>query len=523
MKKFIMVFLFAMLLFGCVQKTNKNIIISSEIETKIPINSLTSEPPYIVGGYQIDPLNKAVGVRTMVGGEDWDGYCYNSDESVVFDSTKLFIFGRFLYLKEHLPVSCDFTTVKIIWFSLDWRYPTIYRDKKYLYSLYIKDESKIDISNHKIINDYIYQAPDGDLYFLSFVNWSFKLKKVVGLPRLDIETLTHIADHYFMDKNGLYYFGLHYTIENGVSIPHYRSKKLEDSNGKFIEPHISRNYFTYGKSVYAITNQFNIEKLKLNGEKIKEIMLDEYDETYFITDGNKTYYKNGNGSYYSNEKFYTDYYDFKYKTAFFRKDLNEWHVINFSRWRMIEEEGEKNIYFNSRLDEKKAFWLHKNIIVKKPDGYYVFEQNDDESVEKIHKVFIFNYDTRCYEELEIDQFRELTSELYIYKNRIYNSSGYSMETELDIDNLKVITHRNEKTEYITDGKKLIYTSGGLQIGKNDMLFKFAGDVNEVGEGIDFESLKVVTKDILIDKNYIYIEENIIALNKLGIEIDVFTE
>ncbi|MDL2311751.1 hypothetical protein LJC68_02595 [Bacteroidales bacterium OttesenSCG-928-B11] len=83
--------------------------------------------------------------------------------------------------------------------------------------------------------------------------------------------------------------------------------------------------------------------------------------------------------------------------------------------------------------------------------------------------------------------------------------------------MRTITSKNGfETNYITDGKQVIFGGGktGCSVikknGKEYVLAK-----NWMIDGIDLPSLRILGRDLLIDKNALYYGENVIPLNKLN--------
>lgn len=483
---------------------------------------------YILGDYQINPAKKQVGRYTMIGGVTWDGFEYRPDERINYDSTTLFFLGNHFFFKEDIQLfpELDLNTFRIIRSELNRdesgdRHRLLARDKNYLYKgLPTKNVfgnyDTINISDYEIINDYIYKK-NGELYSISgevrWIDRDFKLRKVEGVT-LDESTLTHIMGNFFADKNGLY-------------LLYEKSVQLEESNGKMITPIIKRNYFIYGDKVYSGSRV----ALPLNANKIKELDVSE-SEYYirypvsFLADDDNTCATGCSECQYTVLKFGKEHYNWESDDNFFKENVNLWQIISPSSGiKFIIDDDGKTYYLPSAV-KRFVGSIREPVLVKTPNGFYTFSTRG-RFLQKINQVFIFNFDTQEYEELDVSQYRYLSRTFKIYKNRLYGTDGYTVEESVDVENLHFITLRNVKTNYLTDGKSLIYTRSGSTRtrGKDGKTMQVLGE--QIISGVDFPTLKVVTADVLIDKNNIYNGKydgiGVIPIKALGLDVKIFTE
>jgi hypothetical protein len=375
------------------------------------------------------------------------------------------------------------------------------------------------------VNDYIYESGTGDFYFLSLAG-NPKLKKITGV-RLDMPTLKHVTGNYYTDKNGLYLLGGYTALENNATATYEESVQLESSNGSSIEPVVKRHYFIYGKSVYSPLQHYNNNrKLPLNVNEMKEFEINKHDQVYFLADAMHTYETKQNRAYSHNEADVSSFNE-RYDKEFFRKNVHKWQIITEGDINFIEKDNGKTLYFPS---EKMPFEgeTQNHVLIKTPAGFYLFDEGDAESLTKVNKVFWRNFDTKKYEELEADKYRPVGEFLTVYKNRVYSYDCMPVKEEIDGQSLRFLTQHDEKSNYVTDGKLLIYVGEGGGYSYDDSSGEAVAILGErLATGVDFPTLKIITADILIDKSYIYSGNNsgitVIPINELGLDIRIFTE
>jgi hypothetical protein len=117
----------------------------------------------------------------------------------------------------------------------------------------------------------------------------------------------------------------------------------------------------------------------------------------------------------------------------------------------------------------------------------------------------------------------------VYKNRVYLEECMPVEEEIDIPNLRFLTHHDENSNYLTDGKALIYIGERHSLSfdnKNGEAIAILGE-RMIKDVVDLPTLKVVSADVLIDKNNIYNGNSygitVIPIKELGMEVIVLTE
>lgn len=163
------------------------------------------------------------------------------------------------------------------------------------------------------------------------------------------------------------------------------------------------------------------------------------------------------------------------------------------------------------------------------------DKNEKPEAIKLKDVMIYNIDTRKHEPIETDKFRRLTKNFYIYKSNMYYTYSYPFETDINVDRLHPIMHNGNETEFYTDGECLL---GGKDLGdlwaerKNgDIWYKFK---RSPFRGVDWESLHIVTRSIMVDKNNLYLIEDgrysrnnsvrdrlqVISIKDLGLDVKV---
>ncbi len=502
---------------------------------------------YELGRYQIDPTNKTISVltgfsKTITDGDGQErghgwGERYIVDSTINFESTSLFVFGNQFVLKEHfqnwnLPPQLDVSSFRIIYNGLGYK-RSLSRDDNFIYrnSIGAIHETKwesIDLTGYQTISDFIYKK-ENILYFLSK---DFILKEVKGV-KLHIPTLKHIMGNYFADKNGLYLLGGYRTMEyedsNKQWVNSFRegSVLLEKSKRKKITPVIHTDYFIYKGKVYSSRYFDENKPLPLNVSKLKEIelrwnygsgnspiVLLADDSQTFISDqsrGYETFETNNNDRWFVNN-------------SFFSEQVNQWQVINQKIYK--DDDGE-TLYIPSELKPaiKRGYM---GILVAKQNDFYTFTFNRNDSLSKFRQVLIFNYDIQDNEIIDLDQYRYLSEDLWIYKGRLYlTDKGLPSKEMIETEKLNFLTLHNAKTNYLSNGSKLIYVGNirNSSIGESTKKMQVLG--SRIVSNVDFATLKVLSMDILIDKSNIYIGDyqgvRIIPIDKLGIEIKAFTE
>ena len=504
-----------------------------------------NDTTYLLGGYLINPTKKQVSLYEMTGGAmpnggHWDGYRYVPSDIINYDSTTLYIVGNQIFFKEEMDFfpELDLNSLRIIHSDIDGYIDFFACDKNHLYKnaigtpaddiRYMKPLRTINLSDYKMINDRIYQK-GRDLYFLAMDTdlMQFELEKIENVT-LHTPTLKHLTKRYVADKNGLYLLnGYWFWVSEDDYDGYYTSIQLEKSNGKTITPVLNPNYFIYGNKVYSTHSNYE-KALPLNAEKIKELIVDDFYQVYLLADDNHVFKAEGYGGYDTDSNLD--------KSEFFSKNVNQWQVISVNEYFVKEQNfvmidgitlylpsAIKRFEGSSHNDEGME---NNRTLVKTPNGFYSFLGTFAHTVEKIGKVFIFNFDTKEYEELDASQYRYVSRYFRIYKNRVYGSDDLPIKEPIDAENLHFITHHGKRTNYMTDGKLLIYKWGsGITEGEGINKMQILGEQHAIS-GVDFSTLKVITEDILIDKNNIYNGDGgigIIPIKALNLDVKIFTE
>ena len=124
--------------------------------------------------------------------------------------------------------------------------------------------------------------------------------------------------------------------------------------------------------------------------------------------------------------------------------------------------------------------------------------------------------------------KELTGSFYVKRNKFYygqylqnddEEGGYSatpiLET-FDVPNLRnIVSKSGVETYYITDGKQVIYGGWGNNVSHPTINGKEYVTVKEsLIEGVDFATLRVLSEEMLADKNAIYYRTEVIPFYKL---------
>lgn len=121
------------------------------------------EENIIIGDYMLVPEKKEVRVYRMVGHEDWDGFEYQKVPEINYDTTTMLILGDEVFFKEKSPFEWNIEKLKPIYRDDDH---FVVRDDKFIYFISkLLIHKEIDVSNYTPINDLIYRAKDGKLFF----------------------------------------------------------------------------------------------------------------------------------------------------------------------------------------------------------------------------------------------------------------------------------------------------------------------------------------------------------------------
>ena len=460
-----------------------------------------------IAGFMISPDEKLVYGEYMTGGTDvspngtithWHGYDYDPIEEIDFDKTSLIFIGGTITFKEFFPIkSVDISSLRVIHYSIDDNFSTILspsEDKVYL--MYGRGGIKgtIDIKGLTHITKMIFRNKEGKLFFIPNHEKYLEAFDIA----LDEASLQHVAYNYFTDKNGLY----HYNSYSGT-------QKIDSNDGNVNKKVVLYDrYFTYGDSAYIFQVNSYASELRLSANKLN-IFETNYDT--YIGDGESLLkLSTNNARIVAPEDII--------QTGTPTEPVNEWNSFD---QRTGNLKGKTFYYSNKGTGNRQTFTL-----IKTPDNFYcVSGSSSEQKAIKLKNVMIYNIDAKKYEPIEVDKFRRVTSTFYIYKNRMYYSDSHPFETDVDLEKLHQICHNGRNTEFYTDGESLLegYNFGDFQIEKRDgqIWYKFK---EPPFRNVDWESLHIARRDIMIDKNNIYLGNSrkmwIVQIKDLGLDVKV---
>lgn len=423
----------------------------------------------------------------MQNGGHADGYRWEPATMVDFHTTSLIFMGGGIFFKEFLPDRLtDLSSFQVI-------YQSIGKDRTYSLILSPKENrvyevfgdwaapNSFDVSDYTHIRQTFFKNESGNLYCIS----PGGIMSPLHLP-LDEGSLQMICsrrsydDNFFTDKNGLYRFKSKSLLQ------------LESSNDNDIQPVMHEHYFVYGNSAYVYDNSLQKEIVKFN---VAELSLINTPAAKFIADKNQSFELRYNLSIWlgSPVKFITEECP--------PETLDEWKYFDIIT--VGDNLKENTLYYPSPLIPNRGG--RYAYLIETPSGFYGLSGSSLEfQAIKYDDVMIYNIEIDDYESIEIEHFRRLSSFFYIYKGQLYYSSSHPVDSELDVQNLKAITLNGIATEFYTDGTFLI---GGYNLWNKEYeeregvkWYKFK---TPLFRDVDWESLQVVNKVTMVDKNNIY--------------------
>ena len=487
-------------------------------------NNKKKEKVYKLGRMGICPAKKAIYGEEMIGGTDtdndgntyhWDGTRTVQIKGIGYNNTAIVVSGHLITFKEFCNPKFYNKDFKVLRYNINGDGYIIGKDKKNLYLIvYANDKSPttIDISHMEYLKEGIFRDNAGKLFFYPYMN--YELIEVPAIEGMDMESLKHIASNYYMDKNGLYWFGWEFTqsTKDGKYEKVNLSGMLEPSHGKDINPILMDGYFIYGDAVYDTKSDIRYAKLNLKGSKLIELPL-SFEENY-LTDGDNIY--NKTYDYYFRK---VDKADVVKKYGI-KANLTDWKIlteaVRSSGYTNSQIAGEDNTYYFPTAERPSGSgFVHK--LIHAPDGFYL-------GGTKLDKVMIRNYDTRQYEPLEADKFRRITDRAYIYKKRIYSYDCTPIIEDIDTDKLHQIKKGGIDSYFYTDGKILLHSESFDETKMvedteegNCLIFR-----NSIERNVDFATLKIINQNMAMDKNNIYSGEyygmEIIPIKEIKIEV-----
>ena len=183
--------------------------------------------------------------------------------------------------------------------------------------------------------------------------------------------------------------------------------------------------------------------------------------------------------------------------AFFDKsDLN----IDWQTAQLLSYSG----HYSEFTDGKLLYYIRRNGGVHTNGGKY--DKNTyTPRVENKH------------EKQKHKEIKELGEKFYVKGNKFYYDYTPILEA-FDVPNLRTIVSKSGfETDYITDGRQVLYGGGktGVSLAqKNGKEYVLAKEWIIEG-GVDFDSLRVLGKDMLADKNGLYCRTEVIPFVKLN--------
>lgn len=486
---------------------------------------------YQLGRYQIYPERRYVMTERAAGGTNyddegnayhWDGTITAVDPLIDYDKTTLYFIGNNIIFEEYLNPRVDMSSLKIFKTGFDRYYNIVCADKKYIYHDIFKNEDEEDedknenidknnrVSGKKYLGSRIYKGKNGQLYYFDLQN--DYLERLAADSPLDLSTLKFACNRFFYDKNGFYQLGEDYSNDEDYN-SYIHPKLLDSSGGNMIMPVIRNEYIIYGTSVYAKSDY--TKQLNLSPDKIR--CFDIYYDKTLLTDGTASYYRNEE---IQQEEF---------------KQTKDWVQIGaYGSFILILDDETKTIHFPSK---KKSYNFQKQsntCLIRDNEGYLLIDTKNGLNptawkITRYEDVQIFNFETKEYESLDINRYRFVGNELYVYKDILYsnNCSPVVERDEIDVDRLVPFYYEGKKTEYYTDGKVLLYHGNRTGYKSTGNEYSEIYYENRIVRNVDFSTLKAISQDIMIDKDYIYNGSyegvEVIPIKKLGLRIVMYTE
>lgn len=473
---------------------------------------------YEINGFKISPDDRIVYRGQHTAGSDimpdgsvinWHGYEYVPSTEIDFNKTSLVFLGNTIFFKELLPAGLqDISSLKIIYNSIGYGDNYVIALSALEEKVYIIRDNwviyTIDVSGYTHVKHMVFKNKQGKLAFIPFV--SSKLVEI-DVP-VDAGTLEYVTLNYYTDKNGLYYFDSYSQ----------QSQKLEDSNGKSIKAVLYDDYFVYGDAAYPYSGTNKPKEIRLNSNKLSYI---KTSYSRYLGDGEKLFALPTRVT--NNCVPITPQELIKINTP--TESVSEWNSFD-----IITIGGNRKgntFYYSSK--QMYAGSGSYYCLIKTPDNFYgVTGSSSTLGATKLDDVMIYDYNTNKYESIEVDKFRRLTGNFYIYKGQMYYASSYPFISEVNAEKLHPIRLHGKATEFYTDGKYLL---GGYNLWKldkeetpNGTIYKFA--VPPFSD-VDWQSLQIISEKIMVDKNNIYQVENsvmqVIPIKSLGIDVKVIEE
>ncbi|MBE8723681.1 hypothetical protein [Flavobacterium hungaricum] len=446
---------------------------------------------FIIGQYMLVPKLKEVRAYKMTGGVNWDGYKYEKDPGINYDKTTLLV-GTTVMFKEYFPFSYNLDNLKAIYSDEFW---SMSRDDKNIYytSQRIKP-TNIYIGDYTPVNDFIYKAKDGALFFIDIE--AYKLSPVT--INIDENSIKHLRGNYYADKNGLYIFGVHYKKNQKGSYDTVdKSEKLAAAQN--VVPVVSKKYISFANEVFAMQGS-RVKKLDLDAKKIIEINFS--DKQSFITDGKSIYTDLNYGYEDKNEKGY----------------YGTWYPDLFSGVK-LQQIYSPLLHF---LKEKNSVVFNKNDPNNFPGLVAVINNEnfilDNKTKTKIGKTLFYHPETKTTEAFDVKYLKIFTAERFIqYKNVLYFEQTPVETSKLDLKNLREIKNSN----YLTDGKAIFYIGFVTGLHSKEINgVEYALFNDRIIENAFTNEMKVLNPDLLSDGITIINKGEKITIKDLNLNVKV---
>ena len=466
-----------------------------------------------IAEFQIAPDEQVVYYRegrtfTFADGGHGHGYVYVPDKNIDFNLTSLIFMGQIITFKEYFPIlTTDISSLKIIQQSIGYNNNQTIVLSPLENKIYIVYNNGVvsprNISGYTHIRQLIFKDEDGSLRFVNFRGGHDM--PVITKP-VDEASIQHVFENYYTDKDGLYYFdtasAMDFRGRFGINV-----RKLESSDGKPVEVVLHQHFFVYGDTVYPYNAPIE-ETMRLN---INELNL--------ITIGSKKYIRDRNNLFRLGDLTPVSLTDIIQHGTPPEEPVSEWKY--FGTIAVGRESLKENTLYYTTLNSSGT----PHSLIKTPSGFYGISINRPEVI-KFDNVMIYNIEKDDYESIEVEQFRELTINYYVYKNQMYYTRrSYPVESELNIQKLQAICLNGKATQFYTDGTFLV---GGYNFahGKSEQRGEQTWRTfeNPLFRDVDWESLQVVSETIMVDKNTIYQVEGsvlqIIPIKDLNLDVKV---
>lgn len=459
---------------------------------------------YELGSYRFYPEEKLITRYGLSGTCERNGLCRSFSvneplKHINYDSTVLIITGRDFLFKEDLQ-DVDLSSLQLLYpetpvlhHSYIYEYP-VYADRHTVFysvqALKEKNTTKrFTIPAMSSRHRYLLENSSKEQFVIPRTyGQDTPFPTSTSHLQLDAATLDYLDSHYYADKNGLYWLGKYKQgkqTETGLM--------LENNLGKTTSPQSYQNIITYGQSVY-FKNWFSPIKLPYQAGDIAEHL--------------GLYVRLKNDELYTGEK-----------KVILPAGLTDYRLLSSSAL-MFERNGA--LYFKGPeeiRDDKKS-----GLLVHAKTGFYLL--NAYHPAQNLHydQVFIYDPLKQAYEPLNVENFREVDNQYYVYKNKLYGytAPSFSDEPRFNFNNIQRLSYSN----YYSDGKQVFY--------HNPQDIKYTPErynwqykpisTDRIIEGVDLASLQVINENMLIDDARIYQPDRLpIPRDRLGIKIMVIND